>query len=358
MKRTILIVGASGVVGRAALAHFAEVPDTQVIGVSRRPPDIHPDKHRGLDLNDASACEAMLGGLTQVTHVIYAALFEKPGLFAGWLEEDQMQTNLAMLRNCLEPLAQAAKGLRQVHLLQGTKAYGAHVRPMKVPGRESEPRVQHENFYWRQEDWLKAQSAASNWTWTIWRPPVIFGHAVGAPMNVLAAIGAYAALEKEQGRGLAFPGGASGIFDGVDADLLARAFDWAFDNEKALNQTFNLTNGDVFVWENIWPSIARAFDMEVAPAAPCSLAEHLPSRREAWRQLAARHDLAEHDLMKFIGDSAIYADMLLGFGQSRPMPPSLLSDVKIRQAGFHQCTDTQDMLERWFRRLRAMKRLP
>jgi len=40
-----------------------------------------------------------------VSHLVYTAVFEKPGLIAGWTDDDQMQPNLAMLRNLLEPLA-------------------------------------------------------------------------------------------------------------------------------------------------------------------------------------------------------------------------------------------------------------
>ena len=45
--------------------------------------------------------------------------------------------------------------LTHVTLLQGTKAYGASVQPMRVPAREDQPRVEHPNFYWLQEDRLK-----------------------------------------------------------------------------------------------------------------------------------------------------------------------------------------------------------
>ena len=90
-----------------------------------------------------------------VTHVVYAALFEKPGLLPGWFERDQMETNQLMLRNLLDPLLGVAAGLEHVTLLQGTKAYGAHVEPMAVPGRERNPRHEHENFYWLQEDDLR-----------------------------------------------------------------------------------------------------------------------------------------------------------------------------------------------------------
>ena len=79
-----------------------------------------------------------------------------------------MDTNLALLRNCLEPLMTPA--LRHVSLLQGTKAYGVHHGLMTVPGRERAPRVQHENFYWFQEDWLRGAQRGADWTFTIWRP--------------------------------------------------------------------------------------------------------------------------------------------------------------------------------------------
>lgn len=41
-----------------------------------------------------------------------------------------------MLRNLMEVLEPAAPSLNHVVLLQGTKAYGVHVRPLKVPARE------------------------------------------------------------------------------------------------------------------------------------------------------------------------------------------------------------------------------
>ena len=169
----MLVVGASGIVGRAALEHFGELAGWRAIGLSRRAPDLAGVEHIALDLLDSTACEQTAEQLQGVTHVIYAALFEKPGLLAGWVEDDQMRTNLTMLQNLMVPLQKAARGLRHVSLLQGTKAYGAHVGPMSVPGKERAPRVEHANFYWLQEDWLKAQRAAAEWGLTIWRPPLI-----------------------------------------------------------------------------------------------------------------------------------------------------------------------------------------
>jgi len=59
-----------------------------------------------------------------VTHVVYAALFELPGLFRGWLEDEQILRNGAMCRNFFEPLLATASSLDHISLLHGTKAYG------------------------------------------------------------------------------------------------------------------------------------------------------------------------------------------------------------------------------------------
>jgi nucleoside-diphosphate-sugar epimerase len=118
------VAGASGVVGASAVEHFAS-RGWNVIAVSRRRPDVVANRfeHLPLDLLDGYASSEALSKLRGVTHVVYAALFEKPGLVAGWREQDQMRTNLAMLRNCIEPVVRAGR-LHHVSLLQGTKAYG------------------------------------------------------------------------------------------------------------------------------------------------------------------------------------------------------------------------------------------
>ena len=86
-----------------------------------------------VDLTDPARCADVFGHMPEVTHVIYAALYEKPGLVQGWFEQDQMQTNLAMLDNVMTPLEPVAKELQHVSLLQGTKAYGVHIAPFPCP---------------------------------------------------------------------------------------------------------------------------------------------------------------------------------------------------------------------------------
>ena len=148
MQKKVLIVGASGLVGTGAANSFARA-GWQVIAASRRRPDLLTHENvefLALDLQDADACAVACRDLKGITHVVYTAVYELPGLVNGWTDPDQIETNGQMLRNLLLALENASH-LEHITLLQGTKAYGAMVGPMRVPARESQPRVDHQNFY-------------------------------------------------------------------------------------------------------------------------------------------------------------------------------------------------------------------
>jgi nucleoside-diphosphate-sugar epimerase len=336
----------------------------EVVGVSRRPPRDAGGRHLPLDLTDADACRAAVAGLGAVTHLVYAALYEMPGLVAGWRDDRHREVNLAMFANLLDPLVEAADGLRHVTLLQGTKAYGAHLGPIPVPAKERTPRVEHPNFYFDQEDHLRLcrDRAGAGWSFTILRPQVVYGESLGSPMNLVPVIGVYAALRRERQLPLAFPGGAPRISEAVDADLLARAIDWAGTADSARDETFNVTNGDVFAWRTVWPAIADALGMAAGPDEPLRLAEDLPARAAEWAAVVRRHELAApEDLDAMVGQSPIYADILFGAGTdpaAPPAPPALVSTVKIRRHGFGECVDTEDMFRRLLRRLQDRRLLP
>lgn len=362
MKKKVLIAGASGLVGQAALRHFAGLEGWEAVGVSRRPPvDPGSAEFVSVDLADADACRQTFAAMHDVTHVVYAALFEKPGLFQGWIEEEQIQRNGAMLRNLFEPLLQAATGLQHVSLLHGTKAYGIHhpaigPRGVKNPLREREPRAEHPNFYFVQEDYLRERQRHGSWGLTVFRPTVIYGDAWGNNMNPIPVIGAYAALLRERGEPLHFPGrsGEPVLREGVDADLVARALSWAASSDSARGGTYNLTNGDVYLWANVWPAIADAMGMEVGDDRPVRLAEELPARQDEWAALVRNRGLtAPENLLEFVGEnSLVYTDMLLA-GTPQPGNPTLNSTIAARLAGFHDCMDSEDMFYKWFTKLRT-----
>lgn len=359
-KKKVLIAGASGLVGFAAVKHFSQLPDWEAVGVSRRiPPGLESANCLSIDLTDKARCAEVFGQMRDVTHVVYAALYEKPGLVQGWRERDQMETNLNMLRNLFAPLSAVAKDLQHVTLLQGTKAYGAHIEPFPVPARERWPRHRHENFYWLQEDYLREQQQGKDWHWTIFRPQVIFGESLGSNMNAIPAIGVYAAFLREAGKPLSFPGGAPWLTEAVDADLLAHACEWAATSPICRNETYNITNGDVFVWQNVWPTIAEALGMEVGPPQPCCLAEEMPKREVEWAAIVKKYNLcAPTSLWEYVGQSFYMADLVFAYGAQRLPPAMLVSTIKARQHGFHECMDTEDMFRKWFKRFQELRLLP
>ena len=359
-RKTVLVAGASGLVGYAAMQHFAGEPDCEVIAVSRRTPDeTFGATFIAADLADRDASASVFGALGRVTHVIYAALYEAPQLVAGWREADQIAINDRMLRNLMDPLLGVATGLRHVSLLQGTKAYGVHVRPMQVPAREGRSEARDiANFYWNQEDYLHDSQRGQAWTFSIFRPVLIVGYSQGSAMNLIPALGAYAALLKEAGEPLHFPGGPDRMAQIVDADLLARCMAWAGETKTTAGDAFNVANGDVFTWRNVWPAIADALGMHVGRDVPMSLATEMPLREPDWQRICAKHKLVAPDLARFVGLSFQYADFQMGFGRPTPAAPTFSSTIKAAQAGFHEVMDSEAMFTKWFRIFQEKHLLP
>ena len=357
-KHTILIAGASGVVGTAAVAHFASLPDWQVIALSRRPMALPEGVlHLSVDLGNKADCQRAGPALAGVTHVMFAALFELPELVAGWRDPRQMATNEAMLRHLLDALQAHARGLRHISLMQGTKAYGGHVEAAPVPCKERWPRHAHENFYWLQEDLLRERQRHAAWVFTVLRPQLVFGHANGSPMNIMAALGAFAAIRREQGRPLGFPGGGRYLNAGSDSRLIAQAAEFAATHEVAANETYNVVNGDVLVWQDLWGAIARHFRMDTGPDEPTSLTDTMPAEAATWLRLADRNRLKLVELDALIGSSWQFTDRALGQGLAQPAH-SVLSPIKLRQHGFADCIDTEDSLLYWLDHMQAQRLLP
>lgn len=355
--KQVLVAGASGLVGRGAIRAFAR--DCDVIAVSRRPPEGVGDvRHIAVDLFDARACREIFSQLGGVTHLVFTALYEKgDSLLASWLDHEQIEGNAAMLRNLFEPLAAVAKGLEHVTLLQGTKAYGAHVRQIPLPAREDRDEFKSQpNFYWNQEDYLRGKQRGQSWTFTIMRPQIIFGDALGAAMNPVAAFGLYGALLKERGEPLHYPGGVAHVFEGVDADLVGRAIRWAGEAKAARNQSFNITNGDVMVWREVWPAVADALGMKVGSDRPHSLARDVPPRAAEWDVIRRKYGLKAPGLLEFAGKSLDYVDLLMAGERIRL--PALISTVKLRQAGFAETLDSEVMLRTAIAALQARQLLP
>jgi hypothetical protein len=228
-----------------------------------------------------------------------------------------------------------------------------------VPAREGRSEMYEQpNFYWAQENFLRELQQGKAWHWSILRPVLIVGEAIGGAMDLIPPLGVYAAMLRQQGSPLHYPGGAARVSQAVDVDLLARAIAWSGEAATAHNEAFNVTNGDVFTWENIWPAIADALEMKPGSAVSLSLAQEFPKWIAPWDELRRRYDLVSPGLEEFVGLSFQYADYSMRHGQTQPGPPSIVSTVKINQAGFTEMMDTEAMFRKWFTHARANRLLP
>jgi nucleoside-diphosphate-sugar epimerase len=348
-RKTAVVVGAAGVTGRNLVGHLDTLEDWDVVGLSRRTPDFETRaRFVSVDLLDRDDCERKLASLAAATHVFYCAFQARP----TWAEHNA--PNLAMLVNGVESIARVAPALQRVLLMQGTKLYGSHLGPFRTPAKEADPPHMLPNFYWDQEDWLRRASADARWDFVALRPQTVCGFATGVPMNIVNLIAVYAAISKELGLPLRFPGkpGAwTSIYQLTDAALLARAQVWANTAQAARNEVFNVTNTDFFRWCNVWPRIAEVFEMPWAPPQTIRLSEMMADKAPLWDRMVARHGLVPNryaDLAAWpFGDYVFGCDW------------DVMSDtLKIRRAGFVEGVDTEDMLVSLLRQYRAQRIVP
>lgn len=352
-RKKAVVVGALGVIGRYIVERLLTEGDWQVVGLSRRAAGHTPRyKHVAVDLLDTKDVAQRLAGLDDVTHIFYAAFQPSSGAAAGYASN--IAPNRDMLVNAVTALHRAGRSLQRVVLVTGTKYYGVHLGPVKTPMRETDPRHMPPDFYFDQIDWLTRYQKGKPWRWTELRPQTLCGFAPGTAMSIMPAIAVYAAISKELGLPLRFPG-KPGAYDAIyqvtDSGHFASAALWAATEPLAANQAFNITNGDYFRWRNAWPRIAKVFDMPVGNVQTISLTQQMADKAGLWAELTTRHKLK-----KFAFDQLVawpFADYVFGSDWD------VMSDVtKSRLHGFHEVVDSELMFERLLRRFRHERIVP
>lgn len=346
---TALIVGAHGVIGSNLASHLAALGNWNIVGLSRRGgPDQGQIRHIAVDLLDVRDAREKLGGRRDVTHIFYAAYQDRP----SWAE--LVEPNVAMLRNVVDTVEPVAQNLRHISLMQGYKVYGAHLGPFKTPARETDANHMPPEFNIDQQDLLEDRQKGKNWSWSALRPSVVIGQALGNPMNLAIAIAVYASMSKELGLPLRFPG-KPGAYDKIiemtDAGLLARATVWAATDERCANQAFNITNGDLFRWNEMWPKIAANFGLDTAPPLPMSLDTIMADKQPLWNKMKARHGLLDTPYTDV--SSWRFADFVFGWDYD-----FFADGTKARRFGFHDFVDTEEMFMRTFAELRQRRIIP
>ncbi|RYZ92773.1 MAG: SDR family oxidoreductase [Proteobacteria bacterium] len=344
-----LVVGAQGVIGRNLVNHLKELPEWEVVGLSRRKgEDSGRVRHIAVDLLDQQACRTLLAELTDVTHIFYAAFIDRP----TWAE--LVPPNLAMLVNVVEAIEPIAKGLQHVSLMQGYKVYGAHLGPFKTPARETDAGHMPPEFNVDQQEFLEQRQKGKSWTWSALRPSMVSGFALGNPMNLAMVIAIYASICKELNLPFRFPG-KPGVYDKLfemtDAGLLARATVWGATDASCANQAFNITNGDLFRWNEMWPKIAKFFELEMAPPLPMALNVVMADKTELWDSMVARYELEKTPYSDV--SSWGFGDFIFG------LEYDMFADgSKARRFGFHEHIETEAMFMNIFKEFRERRIIP
>src|ERR1700687_1586261 len=326
-KRTALVTGASGLAGGYMLAHLIEQGGWDVVAVSRRKPRI-PGNYRNIAvaLLEPADCRAKLGPLTNISHLFYLAITERadPGA--------TVSANANMFFNLVKTVEAASPVLEHVHLSQGTRWYGNHLGPYKTPTKEDDQRHMPPNFYYDQQDVLEEFQKGKRWTWSVGRPHAVCGFSTGGPMNLTLAIAVYANICKALGLPLSFPGnpGAyTALYQCTDAALLAKAVEWMATDPKCANQAFNITNGDIFRWQHLWPKFADFFDMDLAQPRHISLPNTMADKGPVWDRIVAENGLKSHryqDIAAWGYPEGVFASDY-----------DIVSDLgKARRFGFHE----------------------
>jgi nucleoside-diphosphate-sugar epimerase len=275
---------------------------------------------------------------------------------AGWSSKDQIETNNAMLHNLVEPILRRASDFQHISILQGTKVYGVHLHPIPIPARERDARKDHDNFFFDHEDYVREMGARHGFKYTALRPQLVTGPTPGA-LNVLPAIGVYAAIRREKGDPFSFPGGPSFVWETADAGLVADVMVWAAESAQAANEAFNITNGDVFEWRSVWPALAETLGVHTGPDEPMSVAAYIEKNADVWDQIVAKYNLRSQNLRALVGHGDQHADFAFAYGAPEG-PRAFVSTIKLRQAGFTKTIETEQAFRNAFQSLIERKLLP
>ncbi|KAK2009297.1 NAD dependent epimerase/dehydratase family protein [Colletotrichum eremochloae] len=397
-----IVTGATGILGREIVDRLGQNPEQwkTVYAMSRSNRDKYPPnvKHGFVDLTrPADKIAKDLEGV-EAEYVFFAAYVQKDS------EKENWDANGDMLQNFLAALEKtgAADKVKRILLITGAKQYGVHLGvPPSNPMEDSDPWHREDPplppiFYERQRNILRSFCERhKNASWTVTYPNDVIGVAKGNFMNLATTLGLYAAITRELGRDLEFPGSETFYtkFDCfTSAKLHAEFCEWAVLEPRAANEAFNVVNGDVESWQNMWPRLARRFGLKIRPDqfaakleadGPTELIEKPPvgflaersgvvRKVEPSSRLEERMDLAkwsQQDIVKKAWDQLAEREGLvkdafekatwsyLGSVLGRNFD-LVISMSKARERGWTGYTDTWQCLQDFFGQLETEKILP
>ena len=347
-KGKAVVVGGIGIIGRNTIQALEADGGWEIIGLSRRsPPFDTTAQFISVDLLDETDARAKLTGLTDVTHIFYMAL-------TGGLGGENVEDNLALVRNSVGVIAPIAPNLQRVVLTQGGKYYRVHLGPHKSPSRENDPRHLPPDFYYNQQDYIAELQKGQSWHYTCLRPEAVIGYAEGIPLNTASLVALYAVICKELGVPLNYPGPEAGfkaLNKFIDARLLGRCEVWAATEPTAAGEAFNITNASAMRWCNLWPVFTEYFGCEPGVILPISLESFMADKEPVWDDIVRKYQLKKQSFSDFGVWS--FADWF--FGRTWD---TILEDTKRLQFGFTGAIDTEQNFIEIFDQMRAERVIP
>ncbi len=361
-RKRVLIAGASGTVGQAAVHHFEALGDWASSRVSRRPVE-HAGtgrvRHLALDLMDAEGVPR--GGLRPpVGHAcrLRRALRKAGpgrGLARSGADDDQP-------RYAAKPSGSAERPRRVWPMSPSCRAR----RPMACTSARSGFRRASAGRATRtttstgcRKTSYASRRHGADFAFTILRPQVVFGDVAGVAMNLIPVIRRLCRNP---------PRGGEAVLLSRRAALSARGSRRAAHGQgarlgcpdprpqRARPSTSRMAT--CFVWQNVWSAIAEALGVVPGEPEPQSMAEVLQQKEQTWARIVERHNLRPLTLAALLGLSHQYADFCFAYGAKRAPAPTLVSTIKLRQAGFHDCIDTEVMFRELISSLVSKRLIP
>ena len=348
-KKIALIVGGTGVTGRAVIESLEKKEGWEIIALSRREPDFNTKaKFVSVDLLNDQDAENKLKHFDNITHYFYCGL-------SGGIEAENVEGNLKLLVNSLKNVNKYSKSLKRVVLTQGGKYYGVQIGPHKTPSVETDPRHMPPNFYYDQEDYVKELSSKSDWDYSLVRPEVMIGFSQnGGALTALSTFAIYACICAEMNVPFHYPGNVKS-FEALnkytDAEILGNFEVWVAENDKCKNEAFNITVGSVFSWSNIWDKIADYFDAKRGVVMRFSLTDFLSDKGYIWDRIVEKNDLQKLKMDQLA--SWPFADWIVGRDYH-----TMLDDTKRIQFGFTEVRTHEEAIFGFFKRLQKNNILP
>lgn len=288
-----VICGANGISGSNAIRALLDASHrwTYIYTLARRPlsdkqlslipKDLHNRiKHVSIDLSASSkdVAKQLKDAGVRADYVFYYAYAQPPsddgksGMDPA-MADKLFEANVPMFKTFLGALEEAALEPRRILLQTGGKNYGMHIGRIKTPAVESDPQPRHlqANFYYAQEDELKAFCKRHNIGWNVIRPAGVIGASPNSPLNTFYPFGLYAAIQARKDEPVEFGGDfESWQFEASHstARLSGYLAEWAVLEDKCANQAFNAQDGGPLSWSRFFEELARWFGVEKGVVPP------------------------------------------------------------------------------------------